>query len=542
MDRADLAAARRGDGSGTVVTRVAIIGGGFGGIGMGYYLRRAGIETFTIHEKAGDLGGVWRENSYPGAACDIASHLYSFSFEPHYPWSRRYGPQAEILEYLKHTARRHGLDDRIRFGCELAAAHWDAPSACWQLEFTDGRHAEAEILVSAVGQLHRPKLPEIPGREAFQGAAFHSARWDHDYDFRGRRVAVIGTGASAVQFVPEIARQVERLHVFQRSPGWVIPKFDRAYRDWERRLLAGIPILHDLDRWRIFWFYELINIGVLGNRVMGRLLEGLCGWHLRRQVRDPALRAQLTPDFPIGCKRTLLSNDWLPALARSNVELVSEPIERLTPDGVQTSDGRLWPVDAIVYGTGFAATEFLAPVRVRGADGVELGATWRDGAEAYLGMAVAGFPSFFMLYGPNTNLGAGSIIYILERQQRYVSRCIAHMAAQGVRSMTVRAEAQRRYSQALQADSRKTAFEAGCRSWYLTAEGRNTNNWTGYSFQYGLATRRPKFDDFELVGAASAATDVGAASAAKPTAASAAKPVAAEAAPTTQAAAPREPH
>jgi cation diffusion facilitator CzcD-associated flavoprotein CzcO len=478
--------------------RVAIIGAGFGGLGLACYLRRAGIESFTIYEKARDLGGVWRDNTYPGAACDVASHLYSFSFEAHYPWSRRYGPQAEILGYLRHIARRHGLERHMHFGCELREARWDESAACWRLEFADGRRADAEILVSAVGQLHRPKLPDIPGRDDFRGRAFHSARWDRGYDFRDRTVAVVGTGASAVQFVPEIAREARRVHVFQRSPGWVLPKFDRPYRAWERAMFSKLPILHDLDRWRIFWFYELVNSGVLGNRLVRRLVEGLARWHLRRQVADPALRARLVPAFPLGCKRTLLSNDWLPALARPNVELVSEAITGITPEGVRSADGQLRPVDAIVYATGFAASEFLAPIRVLGAGGLALRDAWRDGAEAYLGVAIAGFPNFFMLYGPNTNLGAGSIIYMLERQQRYLARCIARFRAQGLRSMTVREDAQRRFNAQLAARGRRTAFEAGCRSWYLGPDGRNTNNWTGYCFQYGLAMRRPDFGAFEL--------------------------------------------
>lgn len=479
---------------------IAVIGAGFAGLGMGYYLRRAGFNDFTIFEKAAEPGGVWRENRYPGAACDVPSHLYSFSFEPHFPWSRRYGPQSEILDYLRHTASRHGLAPHLRFGREVAEARFDCARNAWTLHFTDGSTHEAGVLVTAVGQLHRPKLPFLPGRETFAGRMFHSAEWDAGYDFRDRRVAVIGTGASAVQFAPAIAKLARRTYVFQRSPGWVIFKFDRAYRAWERWLLQHIPLLHDLDRLRIFWLFEGINSGILGNRATAALLRGACRLLLRRQVRDPELRRRLTPDFPIGCKRTLLSNEWLAMLASPGTELVTEPIARIEPAGVRTADGHLLEVDAIVYGTGFESTSFLAPLRISGPERRELREVWRDGAEAYLGIAVAGFPNFFMLYGPNTNLGAGSIIYMLERQQRYVVQCLRHMRDAGLARIEVRAEAQRRFNEFLSARGRRTAFEAGCQSWYKTADGRNTNNWVGYCFQYGRAVRRPRLEDYRLGG------------------------------------------
>lgn len=479
---------------------VAVIGAGFAGLGMGYYLRRAGFEDFLVFDKAGEPGGVWRENRYPGAACDIPSHLYSFSFEPHFPWSRRFGPQSEILDYLRHTARRHGLEPHLRFGREVTDARFDASRRAWTLRFADGSSHEAAYLVTAVGQLHRPRIPALPGRERFAGRAFHSAQWDHDYDFRDRRVAVIGTGASAVQFAPAIARHARRMHVFQRSPGWVLFKFDRAYRSWERRLLERIPLLHDLDRLRIFWLHEWYNSGILGNRVTAAMLRFACRMLLRRQVRDPGLRRRLTPDFPFGCKRTLLSNEWLPFLASPRTELVTDSILGIEPAGVRTADGRLREVDAIVYGTGFESTSFLAPMRIEGADGRELHEAWSQGAEAYLGMAVAGFPNFFMLYGPNTNLGAGSIIYMLERQQRYIVRCLEKLRDARLARIEVRAEAQRRFNEFLRERGRKTAFEAGCRSWYKTADGRNTNNWVGYCFQYGRAVSRPKFEDYRLDG------------------------------------------
>jgi cation diffusion facilitator CzcD-associated flavoprotein CzcO len=484
---------------------IAIIGSGFGGLGMGYYLKQAGIDSFTIFEKASDIGGVWRENTYPGAACDVPSHLYSFSFEPHYPWSCRYGHQPEILAYQKHVARKHGLLGHIRFGREAAGADFDEKRGLWIIRFTDGQTHEANILVTAVGQLHRPQVPDIPGRDEFRGRTFHSACWDHAYDFHGKTVAVIGTGASAVQFVPEIAKQVKRLHVYQRSASWCIPKFDKPFAAWQRRLLDRLTLIHDLDRWRIFWLIEFIASAMIDSRVFKRAAEAylkvtaklLLWW----QVRDPVLRKKLTPDFPVGCKRTLLSNDWLPALARPNVEVITEAVSSISETGVKTDDGRLREVDAIIWGTGFAATEFLAPMDLRGIGGQSLRERWRRGAEAYLGLTVAGFPNLFMMYGPNTNCGACSIIYMLERQQRYVVKCVQALRAQGLSYLDVKPEAQGAFNDELQRRNRRTSYETGCRSWYVNAEGRNTNNWVGHSNEYGRLLRQPRLDDYHLVAA-----------------------------------------
>jgi cation diffusion facilitator CzcD-associated flavoprotein CzcO len=489
---------------------IAIIGSGFGGLGMGYYLKQAGIESFTIFEKADDVGGVWRENTYPGAACDVPSHLYSFSFEPHYPWSCRYGHQPEILAYQQHVARKHDLLRHIRFGREVAGADFDAARGLWVIRFTNGATHEAQVLVTAVGQLHRPMIPDIPGRERFIGRAFHSARWDHGYDFNGKTAAVIGTGASAVQFVPVIAQQVKQLHVFQRSPGWCIPKFDKPFAGWQRKLLDRLPFIHDLDRWRIFWLIEFLASAMIDSRIFKRLaefyLKTAARIMLRWQVKDPELRKKLTPDFPVGCKRTLLSTEWLPALARPNVEVVTEGIREITPTGVVTTDGRERKVDAIVWGTGFAATEFLAPMELHGLNGQSLRERWKKGAEAYLGVAVSGFPNLFMLYGPNTNCGACSIIYMLERQARYVVQCVGALQARGLSHLEVRPEAQAAFLDELHRRNTRTAYESGCHSWYINAEGRNTNNWVGHTNEYGRLLRRLKLDDYQWVEAGTGAT------------------------------------
>ena len=487
----------------TATPTVAIIGSGFGGLGMAYALKKAGFGSFTVFEKASEVGGVWRENTYPGAACDVPSHLYSFSFEPHYPWAYRYGKQAEILAYLRHVADKHDLRSHIRFGREVTAADFDEARGVWRLRFADGGHFEANVLISSVGQLHKPQIPKIKGAETFQGRAFHSARWQHDYDFSGKTAAVIGTGPSAVQFVPELAKQVSRLHVFQRSPGWCIPKFDRKFNAFERLLLKVFPPLHDIDRTRIFWWFEYLSSALQNrSRINGPskfIFRTASKLLLKFQIKDPALKQKLTPDYPVGCKRVLLSNEWLPTLAAPNVEVVTEGITEITPTGVMTADGRHRAVDAIVYGTGFEATEFLAPMKVNGLAGASLSERWKQGAEAYLGMAVTGFPNLFIIYGPNTNLGAGSIIYMLERQQRYILQAVKLLKERQLRYLDVLPQVQREYTDMLQSRNKDSVFEAGCHNWYITADGKNTVSWIGYMSEYGRAVRRLNLAHYRLV-------------------------------------------
>lgn len=485
--------------------RIAIIGTGFGGLGMAYSLRKAGIESFTIFEKAQDVGGVWRDNTYPGAACDVASHLYSFSFEPHYPWSRRYGPQAEIHAYLRHVADKYDLRRHVRFGREVQSADYDESRAMWTLRFTDGSTHEAQVVITAVGQLNRPQSPQVEGLERFEGRVFHSARWEHDYDFKDKRVAVIGTGPSAVQFVPALAQDVRKLHLFQRSTSWTLPKFDGSYSGIERWLLTYLPFLHTLDRWRIYWWYEFLSAALQNGSWLGRLSRPLLRFAARSlmkaQVKDPALRARLTPDTPLGCKRILLSNEWLPALARPNVEVIGAPVLEMTANGIRAADGVTREIDALVFGTGFSATEFLAPMDFRGVGGESLRQRWKDGAQGYLGVAVSGFPNLFMLYGPNSNLGAGSIIFMLERQQRYVTRWIQEMARQRLASIDVEPAAQQAFNAEMAARSGQLVYTGGCTNWYLV-NGRNTNNWVGYMSEYARRLRAPVMTHFRVSPAA----------------------------------------
>jgi cation diffusion facilitator CzcD-associated flavoprotein CzcO len=479
-------------------SRVAIIGSGFGGIGMAYHLKQAGIDAFTIFEKSDEIGGVWRDNTYPGAGCDVPSQLYSFSFESHHPWAWRYGKQAEILDYLRHCVRKFGIASHIQFRREVVQADFNTQRGIWRLKFADGGVHEAEMLISAVGQLHRPALPKIEGQQRFAGTQFHSARWDHGFDPRGKTVAVIGSGASAVQFVPEIARQVRQLYLFQRSPGWVAPKFERPISPFMRRLFDRLPWVYDLDRLRIFLITEALAYAYNGHAWAERLMRLLAQVQLRIQVRDPALRRKLTPDFPIGCKRILLTTQWLPALIRPNVEVVGEAIAEITETAVRNTDGCIREVDAIIYATGFAATEFLAPMRITGIDGRLLSEHWRNGADAYLGMAVAGFPNFFLLYGPNTNVGSGSIVFMLECQQRYIVKLLRERAALGWHCAEVTAAAQADYRREIEQRSSLTTFAGDCQSWYKTADGRNTNNWIGSMMEYRRRTRRIDWTHYRL--------------------------------------------
>jgi cation diffusion facilitator CzcD-associated flavoprotein CzcO/acetyl esterase/lipase len=480
------------------VHEAIIIGGGFGGIGMGVTLRSAGIEDFLILERAADVGGVWRDNGYPGAACDVPSHLYSFSFEPNPDWSRTFASRDEIHAYLRHCVDKYRLAAHLRLSTRVEGADYDEPAQLWRVRLAGGAVLAARILISATGQLSNPALPRIEGIGSFRGPAFHSARWDHEARLDGRRVAVIGTGASATQFVPELAKRAERLLVFQRSPSYLIPRPDRAYRPWEHALFRRAPWAMRLHRAWIYTRYEMRALAF--TRFQG-MLEFAGGRPFRRmlreQVPDPAMRERLLPAYPPGCKRILLSSDYLATLVRRNVALVTEPIARIAPDGIVTRDGTLHRVDAIVYGTGFAATRFLAPMRITGRGGRDLNDAWLEGASSWLGMAMPGFPNFFMLYGPNTNLGHNSIVYMLESQFAHVLRCLRAMRRTGASEIDVNPHTHREYNAGLQARLARSAW-AGCRSWYLDERGRNTTNWPGFSLGYRWLARHASLGHYRF--------------------------------------------
>ncbi|MGH2955707.1 MAG: alpha/beta hydrolase fold domain-containing protein [Solirubrobacterales bacterium] len=482
--------------------RVLIVGAGFGGIGMGITLKRAGIESFTIVEKGDRVGGVWRDNTYPGAACDIPAHLYSYSFEPNPDWSRRYSPQAEILEYLERCVDRYGIRPHLRFGTEVAAAQFDPKAGVWRVTDTDGEELEAEVLVSACGQLSRPAIPRIGGLDRFRGPVFHSARWNQEVDLRDKRVAVIGTGASTIQIVPAIAPEVAELRIYQRSAPYVLPKKDRAYRSWEKRLFRWAPLTRLLERLRIWLVFELLISGFNQFKPLGRLGVRMFERQLAEQVPDPELRRALTPDHVIGCKRVLISPDYYPTLARDNVELVDHGVRELTPTGVVSEDGVERETDVVILSTGFASNDFLAPMKIEGEGGVDLNEAWRQGAEAYLGVAVAGFPNLFLMYGPNTNLGSGSIIYQLESQMSYILDAVRTVQRAGGGSLAVRREVQSRFAEEMRERLRDSVWMTGCNNWYVDEQGRNTNNWPGFTLEYRRRTRRLDPADYELSGSA----------------------------------------
>jgi cation diffusion facilitator CzcD-associated flavoprotein CzcO len=473
---------------------VAVIGAGFGGLGMAIRLSRSGSRPFVVLEKGDRVGGTWRDNTYPGAGCDVPSHLYSFSFHRG-SWPRRYSGQPEILRYLERIVDAYGLGPRLRFGAEVRSAVFDEGAGEWRLTLSGGEPITAGAVVSSVGQLNRPALPAIPGRERFRGPQWHSAAWDHGCPLDGRRVAVIGTGASAIQFVPEIATRAARVQVFQRSAPYVVPKPDRPYGALERGLYAHVPLLQRADRLRTFLTGELLGVALVRSPALRKALEGRWRSFMHAEVADPELRARCTPDYVMGCKRILFSNDWYATLQRPGVELVTDPVAAITETGVATDDGTHREVDAIVHATGFQATGFLQPMCVTGLAGRDLHEVWRTGAEAYRGVVVAGFPNLFMLYGPNTNLGSNSIIFMLEAQIDYVGRALDAMRRRGLRWLDVRGAVQAEFNRWVDGLSARTVWETGCRSWYTTA-GRNTNNWPTYPFRYRRQLRRFDVRDY----------------------------------------------
>lgn len=464
---------------------------------MGIELKRSGITDFLILEKSAAIGGVWRENTYPGAGCDVPSPLYSYSFEPRRTWPRRYSVQADILEYLRETADKYRITEHVQPNAEVVSAEFDELAGRWRVRTNTGETIEAEVLVPAVGQLSRPALPSITGMDTFTGHSFHSARWDHDTDLTGKRVAVIGTGASAVQFVPEIAPKVSGLTVFQRSAAYVLPKFDRVYQPWHHRMFRSAPATQEVGRFGLWSLGEFATLGLTGTAAIAALTRKLALRHLESQVSDPGLRAKLTPDYPVGCKRLLFSNDYLSTLARPDVDVVIESIDGFTERGVRTADGTEHEADVVIFGTGFATTEFLAPIRIAGLGGAELSEVWRDGAYAYLGMAVPRFPNMFVMYGPNTNLGAGSVIYMLESQARYIRQAVQRVAGRSGAYLDVRTDVTDRFDRAVQQRLERSVW-TGCRNWYRTPSGRVTANWPGLVSEYRWRTRRLDIEDYRV--------------------------------------------
>ena len=464
---------------------------------MAVRLRQAGIADFMVFERGETVGGVWRANTYPGAACDVPSHLYSFSFAPGHAWSRRFAPQAEILQYLQGVVRDFGLAPQLLLGTEIESARFEEATGRWTLRAADGSEHDFDVLVTACGQLTNPSIPAIPGADSFEGRAFHSADWDHDYDLRGRRVAVIGTGASAIQFVPEIAREVKALTIYQRSAPWIAPKNDRPYSPAEQALFRHLPARVAAARLGNWLFFEAATHAFTGADWMTSAFTKLCNHYRRASLSDPELIRMATPDYELGCKRVLITSDWYPTLEREDVELVAGQIQRITPDGVVGPDGVERPAEAIIWGTGFSSHDFVAPMRIEGPAGRELNDAWADRPEAYLGLTVAGFPNLFVLYGPNTNHGSGSVPYTLECQIRYAADGVRRIRDEGLRYVDLRPEVQSRWRDEIAERSRNTQWvAAGCTNWYVNDEGVNTNNWPGTWLEYRRRTHRLNPGDY----------------------------------------------
>jgi cation diffusion facilitator CzcD-associated flavoprotein CzcO len=468
---------------------VLIVGAGFGGIAAAIELRRHGIANITILEKAPELGGTWFYNSYPGAACDVPSHLYSFSFAQRRDWSRLCSPQPEIRAYLGDVARTYGIDRLVQTSTTVTSCAWDAERCRWSVQTADGPGHEADVLIIATGQLDQPSRPEIDGAESFAGHSFHSAEWDHDYELAGKRVAVIGTGASAVQFVPEIAPAAQRLSVFQRTGNWFLPRRNRHYNRAIRAVIERVPGLQALRRRFVFEYTESLTLAIRHPRSVGRLAAARSAGFMRSQLKHPELREKAWPDYTFGCKRILFSSHYLPALARPNVELVTDAIARMTPTGIETADGAQRDIDCVIWATGFKSTDFMFPMRVTGGDGVELHDYWSGGAHAHLGMCVPGFPNMFVMYGPNTNTSGGSIIVYLEAQAGYIRQAAEQLSARRAGALEVRAEVEYASDRELQARFAGTAWTQ-CDSWYRDENGRIVTNWPGYMREYLERTAR----------------------------------------------------
>jgi cation diffusion facilitator CzcD-associated flavoprotein CzcO len=485
--------------------KVVIVGTGFSGLGQAIQLEKAGIRDYVILEKAGEVGGTWRDNSYPGCACDVQSHMYSFSYEQNPDWSRSFSAQPEIFEYLKGVADKYRLREKIRFGVELTGAHWDERERRWTATTKDGREFVTQFLVSGVGGLHIPQVPELPGIEQFKGQTWHSAQWNHEYDLRGKRVAVVGTGASAVQFVPKIAPDVAELTLFQRTPPWIMPKPDHAMPSWARTLFKRVPGTQRLYRNALYWLLEARAIGFNGHPAIMKAGELIAKRNIAKGIKDPALRKKVTPDYTMGCKRVLISNDYYPALSRPNVDVNTAGIKEVKAHSIVDSAGVEHEVDAIVYGTGFKVTDALEYLDITGVDGRDLAKEWAvEGMRTHKGITVSGFPNLFFLLGPNTALGHNSVVFMIESQSRYVVDAIKLADSRDAAALDVRPGVQDKFQQDIQDKLVKGVWtQGGCKSWYLDAKGVNRTIWPGFTWRYWLQTRKVDPADYELSGRAS---------------------------------------
>jgi len=473
-----------------VHTTVIIIGTGFSGLCMAIKLKERGIEDFIILEKESDIGGTWRENTYPGAECDIPSALYSYSFEPYPEWEYKWSMQPQILQYINHVADKHNLRDHILFDEEVISATWLQESCIWNVQTTAGKKYQSSSIITAIGQLHHPSIPKFKNIDNLSIPYFHSARWNHDVDLTGKRVGVIGNAASAVQFIPEIAKVAGEVIVFQRSANWMLPKQDRMYREWEKKLVRRIPLLLKLYRIKIWLlggglFFLMQN----SNQWLRKLYQAQSIKFIKDHIKDEDLVKTLTPLFPMGAKRVLFSDTYYPALARNNVKLVTSQIQGMHSSGVQSSEGS-YDVDVLIFGTGFITNPFLKEIEVTGVNNKSIKDIWSKGSQNYLGISVHGFPNLFMMYGPNTNLGHNSIIIMSEAQANYIAQCIQKMKDDQLKSMDVKKEVMEAYYQETQERLNKMIWATEGESWYRSADGSSPNNYPGRTMEYIRRTKK----------------------------------------------------
>jgi cation diffusion facilitator CzcD-associated flavoprotein CzcO len=491
---------------GDTTADILIVGTGFAGLAAAIRLQQAGFADLLLVESGDDVGGTWRDNQYPGCACDIPSHLYSLSFAPRADWSRMYPRQPELFDYLREVADQHNLRPKIRFNTKMTAATWDEAANLWRVNTSTGA-ITARVLISGIGGLHIPATPRLPGLETFQGKTFHSAQWDKTYDLTGKRVAVIGTGASAIQFVPQIAPLVEKLNLFQRTPPWIMPKPDREFSAREKKLFRFAPYRLAFRQY-LFRILDLRVLSFLGNKRMQRFVSRMAVSHMHKRIADPALRAKLTPNYAVGCKRIMISNDYYPSLTRPNVELITDRIVAIRPNSIVDAASVERAVDTIIFGTGFEVTSAYRHTPIIGIGGRDLRALWdRTGLSAYKGIAVAGFPNYFILLGPHTALGHNSVVVMIEAQVNYVVKLLKQMRSHGVRAADVRPSVQDNFLGQLQKRLNGTVWQdGGCDSFYKDEHGRVTTIWPGSAASYRRATANPDLQDFHLLTTPAAIT------------------------------------
>ena len=477
---------------------IVIIGTGFAGMGAAMKLRASGREDFVILEKADDVGGTWRDNTYPGCECDIPSHMYSFSYELNPAWSKSFSSQPEIWAYMRKVADEQGIRKYITFGVEVTGASWDEDRKVWTIRTTNGEDYEARFIIAGVGGLHIPNIPEIDGADTFAGPKFHSAQWDHSVDLTGKKVVVIGTGASAIQFLPIIAEQVGHVTVFQRTPPWVLPKKDKPTAKWRKKVFASVPGAQRAYRDALYWGLEARALGFNGHIKILPIAQKIAKRNIDKTISDPELRAKLTPDYKLGCKRVLQSNTYYPTFLRDNVELSTDGVKQIVADGVIDANGVKHEADVIIYGTGFHVIDAFDYLDIKGKGGVDLAAQFREhGVETYMGMTVNGFPNLYFMLGPNTALGHNSVVFMIEQQTKFIIKMLDEMDKRGAVAVEPTKEAQTAFNEEIQRLVEKGIWtQGGCTSWYLDSHGKNRTIWPKFTFQYWWETRKVDAPDF----------------------------------------------